>query len=311
MSAVLEQSIHPKNIFFIPVLNAGYVRMESGWHMGDDLLPVEAARMSTGNPTGVDEGKDDSTRSFLYRKSHSTPFEMSVGQVEIQLPIFVAREIMRHRTFSFNEFSGRYAVMPNLFYVPDENRTKSAGQSATNKQASGNEVADDAAFKFIEKVQVEQGLLRASYEESLDELAIARELARINLPLSQYTRFRMQGVLRNWFHFLDLRLRPNVQYECRLYAEAIAQIIKTLWPKCYELFEEYTLYAAHLSRSDRELMAHILNELVADNLGRPNEDVRTTESYLRMILKDREIPEKRIQEFFFKVLTTGMTDEAR
>lgn len=239
----------------IPVLDHGYLRYVA--HLGDDLTPLEAARMSTGNPTGVDEAKDAATRDFLWRHAHATPFEMAVLQIEVQVPIFVAREWHRHRTQSFNEFSGRYAEMPALYYQPSVERVQ--GQSMTNKQASGEALDDAAKQAFLESIAEDQALVREHYEGYL-EAGVARELARINLPLSQYTRFRAQANLRNWLHFLNLRMAPNAQYEIRVYAQELARLVQRLWPQTWAVFAEHTLEAATLSKTERNLIMDLLSD---------------------------------------------------
>ncbi len=239
----------------IPVLDHGYLRYVE--HLGSDLTPLEAARMSTGNPTGVDAAKDTATRDFLWRHAHATPFEMAVLQIEVQVPIFVAREWMRHRTQSFNEFSGRYAEMPALYYQPSAERVQ--GQSETNKQASSDSLDTGVRDSFLASVAEDQALVRDHYEGYL-EAGVARELARINLPLSQYTRFRAQANLRNWLHFLNLRMAPNAQYEIRVYAHALADLIQLIWPETWAVFAEHTLEGAQLSRTERNLVTRLLGE---------------------------------------------------
>lgn len=238
----------------IPLLDHGYLRYVA--HLGDDLTPLEAARMSTGNPTGVDAAKDAATRDFLWRHAHATPFEMAVLQIEVQVPIFVAREWQRHRTQSFNEASGRYMEMPALYYRPEPGRFQL--QSATNKQGSSGEI--DAALReeMRCRMEAEQQLVRDNYEWYLAQ-GLSREVARIDLPLSQYTRFRAQTNLRNWLHFLNLRMAPNAQFEIRVYAHALAQLIQLLWPETWEVFREHTLEAATLSRTERVLVTQLLS----------------------------------------------------
>lgn len=220
----------------IPILDHGYVRYVE--HVGSDTLILEAARMSTGNPTGVDEEKDDRTLSYLYRNKHMTPFEMPDFQAEFQVPIFDARQMMRHRTFSFNEFSGRYAEMPDLYYIPDAERIQE--QDTANKQGSRDTLPRDAQEEARRQMVAATNAARLAYEALLDA-GVARETARMVLPLNQYTRFRMKGNLRNWLHFLELRLHPHAQYEVRVVAEAVAAILRELYPKTYALFERYTL----------------------------------------------------------------------
>jgi thymidylate synthase (FAD) len=202
------------------------------------MMPLEAARMSTGNPTGLDTEKDEKLRNYLWRHGHATPFEMSVLQVEVQCPIFVAREWMRHRTFSYNEFSGRYAEMPDLYYIPGESRIVS--QSQVNKQGSGDALAYDAIDEARDIILDITREARYAYERLLD-LGVAREVARSVLPVSQYTKFRAQANLRNWLHFLNLRMADNAQYEIRVYANAVAKMIEVLWPNTWHVFKTHTL----------------------------------------------------------------------
>lgn len=218
------------------MLNFGYLKYID--HMGGDAMPLEAARMSTGNPTGLDPGKDDKLRDYLWRNDHATPFEMSVLQVEVQCPIFVAREWMRHRTFSYNEFSGRYAEMPDMYYLPDLNRI--AKQDDSNKQMSGQQMSETDSMILREYMRDANKSARMIYEYLLS-MGVAREVARCVLPVSQYTRFRAQANLRNWLHFINLRIAQNAQYEIRVYAEAVAEIVKAIWPKTWEVFEKHTL----------------------------------------------------------------------
>jgi thymidylate synthase (FAD) len=218
------------------ILDHGYVEYVD--HMGDDYMPLEAARMSTGNPTGVDVEKDNKLRDYLWRNGHATPFEMSVLQVEVQCPIFVAREWMRHRTMSYNEFSGRYAVMPDLYYVPDASRV--VKQHQTNKQMSGDQMSKAEVDSVIISIDQANRMARFIYDDLIAK-GVAREIARCVLPVSQYTKFRAQANLRNWFNFLNLRMDEAAQYEIRVYAEQVAEIISSIWPQTYQVFEKHTL----------------------------------------------------------------------
>lgn len=259
----------------IPRLNHGFLRYVA--HMGDDLTPLEAARMSTGNPTGVDAAKDAATRDYLWRHAHATPFEMTALQLEVQCPLFVAREWMRHRVpFSYNEYSQRYSEALDLYYVPTEERVRQAGQSSTNKQGSGEPLADEVVYGFLNSVDDEQETQRDIYSGYL-ESGIARELARINMPVSNFTRFRVQSNLRGWFNFLNLRMRENAQYEIRVYAEAIAHVIELLWPETWAVFEEHTLEAASLSFTERQILSRILRtKLEASELDQLIGDARSS-----------------------------------
>lgn len=232
------------------VLDHGYVAYKA--HLGDDLTPLEAARMSTGNATGVDEAKDAATRDYLWRHGHQTPFEMAVLQVEIQCPIFVAREVFRQRMASFNEYSGRYAKMLDLYYHPDDSRLLT--QNSVNKQGSSvtllpRHIRDEIRHRMAEETR----LVRDNYEFYI-EAGLAREVARIDLPLSQYTRFRMQMNLRGWFTLLNMRLRPDTLWEYRQFAQEVARIIAQLYPETWKVFKENTLDGVHLTGKEIRLL---------------------------------------------------------
>ncbi len=237
----------------IPLLNHGYVKYIA--HLGDDLTPLEAARMSTGNPTGVDHAKDTATRDYLWRHAHATPFEMAVLQIEVQCPLFVRSEWHRHRTQSYNEASGRYMEMPDIQYLPEPDRLQP--QSATNKQGSEGALSPELRDEMLRRMNDEQRMVRENYEWYLEQ-GLAREVARINMPLSQFTRFRAQANLRNWMHFLNLRMAPNAQQEIRVYAFAVAEIIRKLWPETWAVFEEHTLKATSFSMSERTVLTDLL-----------------------------------------------------
>ncbi len=234
----------------IKVLDFGYVRLVD--KMGQDEDIISAARMSTSkgfNGWGTpEEPGDEKLLEFLYKNQHSTPFEFCELAVEINAPIMCWREIQRHRVFSFNEASARYAQMPDLHYVPEQSRF--APKLTGNKQESSKEYVDfsgDAEFRT--DVQAEQRAVYDFYEEMI-EGGVPREVARINTPVSRYSKARMKGDLRGWLGFLNLRLRPNAQYETRMYAEAVASIVKVLWPRTYALFHEYDLCSVRLSANE-------------------------------------------------------------
>jgi len=269
------------------VLDHGYVALVD--YMGTDLSPLASARMSTNNPTGADEKKDDSLRKRLWKDSHTSPFERNVLVVEVQCPIFVLRQIDRHRTVKYdeltitvesvdtvmreftnrNEFSGRYSEMPDIFFVPETDRVQRKG--VTNKQGSADPLPAEVQYEVRKKIQNATRVARETYEEII-AAGVASEIARVALPLNQYTKVQLQASLLNWFKFLDLRLRPDVQLETRVYAQKIAHIVKTLWPKCWEVFEENTLGAMKISRTDRKVLADVLF-----GLGAPSELVRRFE----------------------------------
>lgn len=236
----------------IPVLDRGFVRLID--YMGGDARIVQSARVSYGEGTKTLR-EDKGLIHYLYRNAHTSPFEQVQLSFHCKLPIFVARQWIRHRTARLNELSARYSVMRDEFYVPDPARVQY--QSSDNKQGSGASMPRSFAEGVVDGIQAEQRGSYASYERLL-EAGMARELARINLPLSLYTEWYWQIDLHNLFHFLRLRLDPHAQYEIRAYAEALAQCAKAVAPLAYEAFEEYGLHGANFSRTEMKLLRSML-----------------------------------------------------
>lgn len=264
-------------------------------HMGSDQRVVEAARNSTGkgfiswdaynrcetcglteflkegraevgdSPLNCPSHKmakfengDMGILDRLWRKKHSTPFEFCVLTIEVMAPIMVFREWHRSRTQGYSEFSARYAQMPNVHYLPLLERVQK--QSATNKQGSGEAMPEAFAMKVISKMGEEQERVYDSYDEWVEE-GLAKEVARINTPISRYSKMWAIANVRNWLWFLNLRMRPSAQWEIRQYANAVASIIEQLYPRIYFLFEEYDLYGTHLSRSEMRAIRDLMDEL--------------------------------------------------
>lgn len=266
----------------IKVLDHGYVRLVDS--MGKDSDIIEAARMST-NRGFNGWNKDAGLLDFLWRHQHTSPFEMGELTFEVQAPLFVIREWQRHRTQSYNEFSARYSQMPDLHYIPKPGRIQR--QSATNKQGSAGVMDSVYAKNTIEGIEWTQTLAYSHYLSMLEN-GVAKEVARINTPVSRYTKMRVKANLLNWFRFLNLRLRPNAQYEIRVFAEAVAKCVKKRFPRAYSRFEEHTLHGVQFSRTEM----NALRKLVAKSA--------TT------VKKDFE-NEKRFDEFV-KKLTLGGTE---
>lgn len=249
------------------ILDHGYLTYIGHW--GDDLEPLQAARMSTGNETGVDTQKDDNLRDFLWRHRHDTPFEFSTLVLEVQCPIFVTREWQRHRQFSFNEFSQRYSEALNIYYEPSNERLQ--GQSEVNKQSSESDLSQDVRDFLKKRIGQEQAQHRDTYDSYL-RAGLAREVARLNMPVSNYTKFRVSGNLRNWFHFINLRAKPNAQYEIRVYAEQVLKVIEELWPTTAAVFKEHTLNAQTFGASEVAILKQCVDleklELLTKGLGK-------------------------------------------
>jgi len=245
----------------IHVLDHGYVQLID--HMGTDQTVVEAARMSTGKgflgwePNGSpDHGGDAKLLSYLYSNGHHTPFEMCELAIEVQAPIFAVREWQRHRTQMFNEMSARYVQMPNLHYIPSPERVQA--QSAKNKQGSEGALDPSLVAPFLHTVEEEQNTIYKNYDEAVRD-GVALELARINTPVSRYTRMRAKANLRNWLGFLSLRAHSAAQYEIRVYAEAVGTIIESLWPRTYALWCEHTRDSVRLSASELKKLRTLLD----------------------------------------------------
>lgn len=240
----------------IKVLDHGYVRLIDS--MGTDETIIEAARMSTGRGFEGWE-KDAKLLEFLYANRHMTPFEMCELHVEVKAPLFVFREWHRHRTWSYNEMSARYVQMPNEHYVPSEDRMRASAAGGSNKQGSvaglGDAIVKGAIIGFAE----EQQTIYEQYEHHLVR-GLAKEVARINTPVARYSVMRAKTDLRNVLAFLALRLPANAQWEIRQYAEALAEIVRSIWPRTYALFDEHTLGAVTLSRSEAAALRAVMED---------------------------------------------------
>jgi thymidylate synthase (FAD) len=213
-----------------PILDHGYIGLIDRW--GSDERIIESARMST-NKGFKGWDKDAKLLRYLYEHHHMTPFEMCGLTVEVQAPIFVFREWHRHRTQSYNELSARYTELPDLFYLPTRERVQK--QSKKNKQGSDGEFSPHEA-------NLVRGDMDACYAECrrlyVDLLAqgVAREIARLVIPVAQYSRMRASANLRNWLAFLTLRMDPAAQWEIRQYANEVGKLIEAAFPRTWELF---------------------------------------------------------------------------
>lgn len=239
------------------VLDHGYVRILDV--MGDDSSPDNDARISTGVAARSADQQTTLVR-FLLRHKHTTPFEGSVIKFEVRAPIMVIREWFRHRTFSYNEESGRYKQLDPLYYTPDPSRV--AYQSKSNHQGSGEMHPD--AEKFTVQWAGEQQAFEQAYSGMIEEHNVARELARLNMPISHYSTFVVTGNLLNWFRFLQLRMEATAQYEIRVYAEAILELAKQYFPKSLAAFEDYWVDSVNLSRREIELLREMIAHKLSD-----------------------------------------------
>jgi thymidylate synthase (FAD) len=240
----------------IKCLDKGFVRLVD--YMGSDSAIVQAARVSYGEGTKTIR-EDRGLIRYLMRHSHTSPFEMVEFKFHVKLPIFIARQWIRHRTANVNEYSGRYSEMKDEFYIPEIQDIRL--QSKMNRQGR-----DETALPIDEANEV-KSLLENSQRHSFSEYIgmldknVARELARINLPLSTYTEWYWKIDLHNLFHFLRLRLDEHSQYEIRVYALAIAEMVKNIVPLAYEAFEDYSLFAKRFSAPEMKILKKLLGKI--------------------------------------------------
>lgn len=237
-------------------LDKGFIRLIDV--MGDDSSIVQAARVSYG--TGTKKVHEDrGLIRYLLRHLHTTPFEMVEFKFHVKLPIFVARQWIRHRTANVNEYSGRYSEMKDEFYVPSLDQIRP--QSVANKQGRGEEAfPQEQAEAIADRMRTTQDGLYDEYQDLLGE-NLAREIARINLPVSNYTEWYWKVDLHNLFHFLKLRIDPHAQYEIRVYGEAMAEIVRQIVPVAYEAFEDYILHSRRFSRNELRALRSYLTAL--------------------------------------------------
>ena len=257
-----------------PVLDKGFVRLVD--YFGGDQRIVQSARVSYGEGTKT-VSQDGALIDYLLRHQHTSPFEQVVMTFHLKMPIFVARQWVRHRTGRMNEVSGRYSIMKDEFYVPEADKV--APQSTDNKQGRANEAFDKAkAEEIIDSLKKGQENAYENYSELIDE-GLAREIARINLPLSLYTEFYWEMDLHNLFHFLKLRLDSHAQYEIRVYAEAILEICKKVAPMATASFMNHQNEGVNFSGEEMDALRKILagepNPLEGKKLERFNEKIKS------------------------------------
>lgn len=186
----------------------------------------------------LDNG-DEKLLRYLYSHKHMTPFEMCGITLEIQAPIFIFREWHRHRTQSYNEMSARYTQMPNLHYIPSVERIMNGGQDNKNKQGSSTlNTSYEEADSIRKRLSDTQQHIYNEYDALMKIYGLSKELARINTPVSRYSRMRASANLRNWLAFLTLRMDSAAQWEIRQYANCVGEIISSLFPRTWELFSE-------------------------------------------------------------------------
>ena len=227
------------------VLDHGFIRVID--YMGDDAAIVQAARVSYGAGTKHVQN-DEGLIRYLMRHWHSTPFEMCEIKLHVKLPVFVARQWIRHRTANVNEYSARYSILDREFYIPQPEQL--AAQSVVNNQGRGEVLTGAESARVLDILKRDAAQCYDNYESMLSQdgqQGLARELARMNLPMNIYTQWYWKVDLHNLFHFLRLRADAHAQYEIRVYAEAIAATVKDWVPLAFAAFEDYRMGGATLS----------------------------------------------------------------
>jgi thymidylate synthase (FAD) len=248
----------------LPVLDHGFVRVVD--YMGNDAAVVQAARVSYGRGTRP-VNEDQGLINYLMRHRHTTPFEMCEIKYHVKLPIFVARQWIRHRTANVNEYSARYSILDNEFYVPAPEHL--AAQTSTNRQGRGDLLEGPEAQHVLGLLRDDAERAYAGYSKLLNQDAVgrtidknraglARELARLNLTLGFYTQWYWKTDLHNLMHFLSLRADPHAQYEIRAYAEVMLDTLKRWVPMTYAAFLEYRMNAETISATGLAVIRRML-----------------------------------------------------
>ncbi len=250
-----------------PVLDHGFVRVID--YMGNDAAICQAARVSYGKGTKSVQN-DAGLIRYLMRHWHSTPFEMCEIKLHVKLPVFVARQWIRHRTANVNEYSARYSILDREFYIPQPDAL--AAQSVVNNQGRGAMLEGAEAERVLEILKSDSNRAYDNYEAMISDegqQGLARELARMNLPANIYTQWYWKVDLHNLFHFLRLRADAHAQYEIRVYADAICEMVKDWVPAAYGAFEDYRMGGATLSATAIACVQRMLKgeEVTQENSG--------------------------------------------
>lgn len=259
----------------IPVLDHGFIRVID--YMGTDSAIVQAARVSYGKGTKKTR-EDAGLINYLLRHRHTTPFEMCEIKLHIKLPIFIARQWIRHRTANVNEYSGRYSILDREFYVPAPEHL--AAQSVSNRQGRGDVLEGEEAHRVLDILKSDAQQCYDHYQEMLNEdevgnvvdeekQGLARELARMNLPVNFYTQWYWKIDLHNFMHFLALRADDHAQYEIRVYAQAMLDVLKRWVPITYAAFMDYRMGAAEVSQKGIDVVRRMIKgeDVNAENSG--------------------------------------------
>ena len=248
----------------LPVLDHGFVRVVD--YMGDDSSIVQSARVSYGKGTKK-VSTDEGLIKYLMRHWHSTPFEMCEIKYHVKLPIFIARQWIRHRTANVNEYSARYSILDKEFYIPS--REQLSAQSTSNRQGRGSLITGEQADEVLKILKDDATRTYDNYEKMLNErydgttiddnkVGLARELARMNLTLNSYTQWYWKTDLLNLLNFLFLRADSHAQYEIRVYAETMLETVKKWVPITHSAFLNYRVGAVHVSAKGKKVIQQMV-----------------------------------------------------
>jgi thymidylate synthase (FAD) len=269
---------------YVPVLDHGFVGLVDV--MGNDEAIVQAARVSYGKGT-KSVNTDRGLVRYLMKHEHTTPFEMCEVKFHIKLPIFVMRQLVRHRTASLNEYSARYSVITDEFYIPDQAALKK--QSATNKQGRDGDLTEEETSFILADMKNVWDNSYSTYEHHINDFELARETARSILPVGGYTECYWKANLKNFLHMAKLRMDSHAQWEIQEFARAMYDLVKPLFPIACEAFEDYQANAVKLSAQEIQLMSRLLNKTSWLDLV---EDFRTENGVAKHFgLSERELNE--------------------
>ena len=271
---------------YFPVLDHGFISLVD--YMGSDEDIERAARVSYGHGTRRRSATRGLVR-YLRRHRHTTPTEMVELKFHCCMPLFVARQWIRHRTASVNEMSGRYSLLPLLFYTPSE---KEFGlQSKQNNQGRASETAGSSSWNRAVEAWNRSRSQASDHYRAMLEADVAREIARIDLPLSTYTQWYWKIDLHNLLHFLTLRVDPHAQWEIRAYAEVMAGIVQRVAPLSYEAWVDYDLCGERMSHMEMEVLRSIVNPTASFGLKHGSTGQMSQEDLLGQGLSKREVRE--------------------
>lgn len=270
---------------YVPVLDHGFVGLVD--YMGSDDAIVRAARVSYGEGTKKVQG-DRGLIRYLMRHEHTTPFEMCEVKFHIKLPIFVMRQLVRHRTASLNEYSARYSVITDEFYIPEPQNLKP--QSTTNKQGRAGELDDIQQQHIIDDMLGAWDHNYMLYERHINDFGLARETARAILPVGGYTECYWKANLKNFLHMARLRMDSHAQWEIQEFARAMYNLARPLFPLACEAFEDYVVDSVKVSRLEIGLLKKLISKEKWLNLV---ENLRGED----VVAKQYDLSKRELEEF--------------